>query len=96
MEAKAEKEADDEKIERPLAETMVREGYLAHKGPALAERAIDHTKMSATTIKEIAGLASVKLQVFTSCLLRSRFSLPPPFWREFVTFLSNMCLLRCN
>ena len=58
MEAKAEKNADDERVERPLAEAMVREGYLRKKGPTLSERAVDHTTMPHDAVKEFAAQAA--------------------------------------
>ena len=45
MEAKGEKDADDMKHEKPLADAMVREGYLMKKGMNMAQRAVDHTSL---------------------------------------------------
>ena len=58
MEAKAERDADAEKVERPLAEAMVHEGYLRKKGPTLSERAVDHTTMPHDAVKEFAAQAA--------------------------------------
>ena len=63
MQAKAEKDADDEKVERPLAEAMVREGYMRKKGPTLSERAVDHTEMPQDAVKEIAKMSGIQLEV---------------------------------
>ena len=64
MEAKAERDADAEKVERPLAEAMVHEGYLRKKGPTLSDRAVDHTNMQRVDGREIASLTGAVLQVW--------------------------------
>jgi len=61
-EAQTERNADDRKFQKPLADAMVGMGYLHRKGPSMAERAVDHTKMPAANMKEIAGSTGVKLQ----------------------------------
>ena len=67
MEAKGEKEADDMKHEKPLADAMVREGYLRPRsGSTMSERAVDHTEMPEVNMKEVAGLTGVQLQVSIS------------------------------
>ena len=65
MEAKAERDADDEKVERPLAEAMVKEGYL-HKRDSMRERAVDHTKLTQDAVKEVPLLEVPFLSLFTS------------------------------
>jgi len=45
MEAKAERDADDKKLQQPLANEMTRQGYLRRPGQSMAERAVDHTSM---------------------------------------------------
>ena len=68
MDAKAERDADDAKVEKPLADQMVRQGYLREKGAVdpMVERAVDHTKITAS-MKEASELTSAKQQV-RSCL----------------------------
>ena len=65
IEAKAERDADDAKVEKPLAEQMVRQGYLQKKGFAarMAERAVDHTKITAS-MKEASEITGVEEQVY--------------------------------
>ncbi len=65
IEAKAERDADDAKVEKPLAEQMVRQGYLQKKGFAarMAERAVDHTKIPASMMKEASEITGVEEQV---------------------------------
>jgi hypothetical protein len=63
MEAKAERDADDEKVERPLAEAMVTEGYL-HEKDSMRERAVDHTKFTQDAVKEVAQLEVLVLSFF--------------------------------
>ena len=63
MEAKAERDADDEKVERPLAEAMVNEGYL-HKKDSMRERAVDHTRLTQDAVKEVAMLEVVSSSFF--------------------------------
>lgn len=45
MEAKAERDADDQKIQKPLADAMVRQGYFERKG-GIAKRAVDQTNLN--------------------------------------------------
>jgi hypothetical protein len=68
MDAKAERDADDAKVEKPLADQMVRQGYLREKGAVdpMVERAVDHTKVTAS-MKEASELTGHKQQV-RSCL----------------------------
>ena len=67
-EAKAERDADDAKVEKPLADQMVRQGYLREKGAVdpMVERAVDHTKITAS-MKEASEITGAKQQVL-SCL----------------------------
>jgi len=64
-EAKTERDADDAKIEKPLADQMVRQGYLREKGAVdpMAERAVDHTKITASMMKEASEITGVEEQV---------------------------------
>jgi len=64
-EAEAERDADDAKVEKPLADQMVRQGYLQKKGFAarMAERAVDHTKITASMMKEASEITGVDEQV---------------------------------
>ena len=59
--AEAERDSDDAKIEKPLADQMVREGYLSNKHK-LEDRAVDHTNMSSEYVKEASEIG-VKEQV---------------------------------
>jgi hypothetical protein len=54
MKAKAEKDADDQKIQKPLADAMVREGYLEKEG-GMGERAVDHTKLKGNAKNGVTG-----------------------------------------
>ena len=64
IDAKAERDADDAKIEKPLADQMVRQGYLREKGAVdpMVERAVDHTKITAS-MKEASEITGVEVQV---------------------------------
>ena len=65
VDAKAQRDADDSKVEKPLADQMVRQGYLREKGAAarMAERAVDHTKITASMMKEASEITGVEVQV---------------------------------
>jgi hypothetical protein len=73
MDAKEERDADVAKVEKPLAEAMVREGYLQKKNmQTLPERAVDHTRMEQVDEKEASTLIGAAVQVWHPALLKGR------------------------
>jgi hypothetical protein len=75
MDAKEERDADVAKVEKPLAEAMVREGYLRKKNvQTMSERAVDHTMMEHVDLKEASTLIGANVQVWHPALLKGRSS----------------------
>jgi hypothetical protein len=75
MDAKEERDADVAKVEKPLAEAMVREGYLRKKHvQTMSERAVDHTTMEHVDVKEAFTLIGADVQVCHPELLKGRSS----------------------
>ena len=69
MQAQEQKKMDDMKMEKPLADAMVAQGYLRDK-KRMADRAVDHTQIVVSSMKEVrqfTGAAhEVSLLLFAS------------------------------
>jgi len=56
-EAEADRNEDADRLEKPLAVEMTRQGYLHNKLATMQDRAVDHTNMKNINMKEMSGLA---------------------------------------
>ena len=62
MQAQAQKKMDDMKVEKPLADAMVAQGYLRNK-KGMADRAVDHTQIVVSSMKEVKQFAGAAHEV---------------------------------